>query len=128
MNANLAEPEGDCREEYIAATIMTEGIEEMSAQFLPRRRPLFWDWRTWSMLQKGREVRSRTDYILGTDRHRFGNVSVRYPRNNSENCMVLGCLPIASLPEHKHYLGGRKKLPLQPPPEPTNEDKIFAAL
>ena len=80
------------------------------------------------MLRKGREVRSRIDYILGTDRHLFGNVSVRDPWHNSDHYMVLGCLPSASLTEHKRYLGGRKKLPLKPPTEPTREDEVFAAL
>ena len=80
------------------------------------------------MLLKGREVRSRTDYILGTNRRIFGNFSVRDPRHNSDHYMVLGCLPSASLTEHKRYLRGRKKLPLKPPTEPTREDKVFAAL
>ena len=52
------------------------------------------------MLQKGREVRSRTDYILGTDRRLFGNVSVRDPRHNSNHYTVLGCLHSASMREH----------------------------
>ena len=80
------------------------------------------------MLQKGREVRSRADYILGTDLRLFGNVSVRDPQHNSDHYMVLGCLPSASLTEHKWYLGGRKKLPLNPLTEPTREDEVFAAL
>ena len=86
------------------------------------------DGRTWCMLRKGREVRSRTDYILGTDRRLFRIVSVRYPWHNSDQYMVLGCLPSASLTEHKRYLGGRKKLPLRPPTEPTREDDAFTAL
>ena len=45
------------------------------------------------MIQKGREVRSQTDYILGTDRRLFRNVAVQDPRHNSDNYMVLGCLP-----------------------------------
>ena len=80
------------------------------------------------MLQKGREVRSRTDYILGTNRRLFGNVSVRDPRNNLDHYMVLGCLPSAPLTEHKQYLGGRKNLPLKPPMEPTREDEVFVAI
>ena len=80
------------------------------------------------MLQNGREVRSWTDYILGTDRRIFGNISVRDPRHNSDNYMVMGCLPSASLTEHKRYLGGRKNWPLRPPAKPTREDKSFAAL
>ena len=42
------------------------------------------------MIQEGREVRSRTDYILVTDRILFGNVSIRDPRHNSDHYMVLG--------------------------------------
>ena len=42
--------------------------------------------------------------------------------------MVLGYLHSASLKDHSRYLGGRKKLPLHPPTEPTREDTIFAAL
>ena len=65
LNTNLAAPEGDRREEDIAATIVTEGLENMAQNFLPRERWWCRDWRTWGMLRKGREVRSRTDYILG---------------------------------------------------------------
>ena len=53
MNVNLADPEGDRREEGIAATLETEGLEDMAAHFLPRRRPWCWYGRTWSMLLKG---------------------------------------------------------------------------
>ena len=56
------------------------------------------------MLQKGREVRSRTDYILGTDRRLFGNVSVWEPRHNSDHYTLMGCLPSASLMYHNRYL------------------------
>ena len=100
----------------------------MAAHFLPRRRRWCQDGRTWSILRQGREVRSWTDYILGTDRRLFGNVAVRDPRHNSEHYMVLGCLHSASLSEQMWYLGGQKKLPLRPPTEPTREDEVFAAL
>ena len=73
-------------------------------------------------------MRSRTDYILGTDRHIFGNVSVWDFRHNSDHYMVLGCLHIASLKDHTRYLGGRKCLPLFPLTKPTREDGIFASL
>ena len=80
------------------------------------------------MLRKGKEVRSRTDYILGTDRRLFGNVSVQDPRKNSDHYMVLGCLPSASLTEHKRCLGGRKRWLMRPPTKPTQIDKLCAAL
>ena len=77
---------------------------------------------------KGGGVWSRTDYIMGTDRRLFGNVSIRDPRQNSDHYLVLGFLHSASLKKHMRYLGGRKKLPLQLPTDPTREDDIFAAL
>ena len=100
----------------------------MAQHFLPRERRWCRDRRTWGMLQRGREVRSRTDYILGTDCRLFGNVSIRDPRHNSDHYMVLGCLPSASLTEHKRYLGGRKRWPVRPPSKPTRVDQLFAAL
>ena len=73
-------------------------------------------------------MRSWTDYILGTDLRLFGNVSVRDPMHNSDHYLVLGCLHSAYLKKHMWYLGGRKKIPLRLPTEPTREDEIFAAL
>ena len=128
LNANLAVPEGDRRAEDILETIATEGLEDMAQHFLPRERRWCRDRRTWGMLRNRREVRSRTDYILGTDRRLFRNVAVRDPRHNSDHYMVLGCLPSASLTEHKRYLGGRKRWPVRPPSKPTQVYLLFAAL
>ena len=97
LTINSAAPEGDRREEEIAATFATEGLEYTAPHFLPRQHRWCCYRRTWGMLRKGRDVWSRTDYILGTDRHIFGNVSIRDPWNNSDHYMVLGCLPSASL-------------------------------
>ena len=43
------------------------------------------------MIREGREVRSWTDYTLGTDFRIFGNVSVWDPRHKSDHYMVMGC-------------------------------------
>ena len=128
FNVNLADPEGDRRREEIVAAMEMEGLEDMSAHFLLRGRSWCRDGRTWRMIREGREVRYRTYYILGMDRHLFGNVSVRDPRHNSYHYMVLGCLHREPLREHARYLGGCKCLPLRPPTAPTREDGIFAAL
>ena len=42
------------------------------------------------MVREGRVIRSRTDYLLGTDRSLFRNVAVRDPRHNSDHYMVVG--------------------------------------
>ena len=80
------------------------------------------------MIRVAREVKSQTEYILGTDRRLFWNVSVRDSRNNSVNYMVLGCLCSAPRRGHSRYLGGRKQPPLRPPTALTREDGVFAAL
>ena len=67
------------------------------------------------MVRAGREVRPRTDYIMGMDRCLFWNVSVCDPRHNSDHYLVLGCLQSAPLRENYKYLGRRKRPPLQPP-------------
>ena len=68
------------------------GLEDMSGHFLPWHKPWLKDRRTWDMYQGGREVRSRTEYILGTDRRLFQNVAVRDARKNTDHYLVLGCL------------------------------------
>ena len=52
LNINSAAPEGDRREEDIAATFATEGLEDMAPHFLPRQRRWCRDRRTWGMLRK----------------------------------------------------------------------------
>ena len=54
LNINFAAPEGDRREEDIAATFATEVLEDMAPHLLPRLRRWCQDRRTWGMLRKGR--------------------------------------------------------------------------
>ena len=85
FNADLAQPEGERREEDITADLTEEILEDMLAHFLPQWRSWYHDGRTCRMVRLGRELRSRTDYILGTDRRLFRNASVRDPRHNSDH-------------------------------------------
>ena len=73
-------------------------------------------------------VRSRTDYILGTDRRLFQNVAVQDPRHNTDHYMVLGCLPGAPLAKTKRYQGGQRRWPVAPPAAPSRVDTLFEAL
>ena len=80
------------------------------------------------MVREGKVFRSRTDYILGTDRSLIWNVSVRDPRHNTNHYMVLGCLCSSNKREHAKYLTGCKKLPLRPRANPMREGGIFTDL
>ena len=80
------------------------------------------------MVREGRVVRSRTDYLLGTYRSLFRNVSVRDPRHNTDHYMVVGHLRSATAWYHARYIKGRRKMPLKPPTEPTRGDELFVSL
>ena len=122
FNEDLATPEGDRRAEDIATTLAMEGLEDMARHFLPRESRWCRYRRTWGMLRKGREVRSRTDYILGTDSRLLRNVSVRDPRHNSDHYMVLGCLPSAP-PDGAQEILGREEAVAGEATAGTNTDR-----
>ena len=128
LNTTLMEPENYQRGTDIAAAMTEEGLEDTATHFLPRRHTWGRERRTRSRFREEKVVRSRTDYILGTDCRLFYNMFVREPRHNTDHYMVLGCLRSSPEREHTKYLTGRKRLPLQPPSAPTREDGIFAAL
>ena len=128
FNVDIMSPERNKMAENIATDLATAGVEDMAQHFMPQRRQWSRDRRTWDMQRKGQVVRSRTDYILGTDRRLLKNVAVRDPRHNTDHYMVLGCLPSALLSVTQRYLGGRKRWLVRPPAEPSRTDTLFAAL
>ena len=75
-----------------------------------------------------REVRSWADYILDTERHLFRNMSLWDPRNNSDHCLILGCLRSATLREHENYIWRSTRHPLCNPTTVTKEDGLFVYL
>ena len=79
------------------------------------------------MRWKGRVVRSRTDYIMGSDRWIFQNMDVQDPMHNSDHFMIVGSLHGASPREQSNYLGSRTRLPLRPPIRQTRmqADELF---
>ena len=83
LNTDLGDVDCDRRGAEIVAEITEAGLEDMAAHFLPRKRRWGRERRTWAMVRGGEAVRSRTDYILGTDRILFRNLAVRDPRYNS---------------------------------------------
>ena len=92
LNTTLSDPENDRRGTELVAALTEVGLEDMVAHFLLRQRRWCRERRTWKMVQEGKVFRSWTDYILGTYRRLFWNISVRDPRHNTDHYMVLGCL------------------------------------
>ena len=76
----------------ITEAVIKERLEDIQGHFLPQRQVWCKERSTWAMVKQGRAVRSRTDYILVSDLRIFQNMSVWYPRHNSDYLMVIGCL------------------------------------
>ena len=74
-----------------------------------------------SMVHMGQEVRSQTDYILGTDQRLFRNVSAWDPRRNSDHYLIVGWLYSTTLRENSKYLGRHTRIPLRPPGNTNKE-------
>ena len=72
------------------ADVANDGLEDMSTYLLPFHKYWAQYRRTWIIHQKGREVQSQTDYLLGTDRRLFHNVSIWYPWHSLDHFIVLG--------------------------------------
>ena len=89
---DLEKAGGRGRDEEIVEAVATAGLDNLAGYFFPLRRVWCEDRRTWEVVRQGRTVRSRTDYILGSDRRIFQNVSVQDRRHNSDYFMVVGCL------------------------------------
>ena len=71
-------------------------------------------------------MRSRTDYILGTDSRLFQNVAGWDARHNTDHYLVLGCLHRAAPAAHSRYIGRRARFPIRPPSTPDRVDCMFA--
>ena len=80
------------------------------------------------MVHMRREVRSWMDYIIDTDCHLFGNISIQDPWKKLDHYLILGFPKGATLTEHSHYLGKRTRTPLHSLDTPAREDQIFVEL
>ena len=77
LNVELWKTGSRVRDEDITAAVETAGLEDMVGHYFFPRRQVWCRYRgTWSMRRQGRVVRSRTDYILGSDCRIFQNLDV----------------------------------------------------
>ena len=128
LNVDLCRPDG-ARDEEIANLIATQGLLDMLQHFRQRRH--FGSRKTWMRQQEGRTLRSRNDYILGSDRRIFKKVCIRNPRHfASDHLALLGTIQSRTVGENRAYLRGRKAYPLQPPSRGplSRVDSLFTEL
>ena len=92
INADLYKPEETTRAEEIYTALASVFLEDTSSHFLQRHKTWLRDGRTWIIWRGHQLVRSQTNYLLGTERYLYQNVSEWDARHNSYHYIVLGCL------------------------------------
>ena len=76
FNANLAGPEVSNWDKEITAAVATSGLENLVGNLFPQQREWCRIQRMWASMSQGRVVRTKTEYILGSNRWKFQNVAV----------------------------------------------------
>ena len=110
----------------IATEMASFGLEDLLLHFKARRG--FEHGKSWMQFRDGKMLRSRCDYLLGTDRRMFSNVCLRDPRLfTSDHYLILGELQSTKPRGNLAYLKARRKFPLRPPKgvSRTNTDVLF---
>ena len=102
FNSNLTGPEGAERDKEVLADPAAAGLEDILEKFHTYLCPWYQENGIWIMLGIGREVRSRTDYILETERCLFKNMSVLDSRHNLDHYLIIGCLRSTTVREHEN--------------------------
>lgn len=127
LNVDLSDM-STSRTTKVAATISAYGLEDLLLHFRPERR--YTHLQTYFSRRQGKTVRSRVDYILGTDRRLFKSIKMRKPRHfTSDHYMLIGKFLTMPAKVHKGYLRGRKAFPLKSDPDPCSpQDALFATL
>ena len=104
---------------------------DMGFHFLPWSNLWLKDMCTWRMQRNRQEVRSWTDYILGTDHRLFQDVAAWDTRHYLGHYMVLGYLRGEPAKDLVGYLRKLRRFPLRPL-SPLNcdlasaRDKLFS--
>ena len=129
FNVDLSDPNQDARGSEIIDAMSTHGLEDLLLHFKPRER--YSHRQTWWQERGGFTIRSRCDYILGSDRRMFSNISLKDPRCfTSDHLMVVGRITSATRSKNRSYLRSRTRYPLGPPRSGplTQVDSIFQEL
>jgi hypothetical protein len=126
LNMDLVRPHND-RGMEIATMVANLGVEDIIQYFCQKQKHRKGS--TWRMQRGDRWIKSRCDYILGTDKRIFKKISVKEPRHfYSDHLMVVGVLTSRPIKENRRYLMGWKKftLSLGKDGPKTKSDALFS--
>ena len=131
LNADLNGPKG-ARESEISALVAYHGLENTLPHSRQRscRHGHGVTWRQ-RRADVGIVTSATCDYLLATDRRFLRNVQIQQPRlHHSDHFALVGVVQSAPHREHRAYLRGRKRFPLQPPTGAamSHSDTLFSAL
>jgi hypothetical protein len=116
LNANLHNPVLE-RDSKISALVASHGLEDALPHFRQRScrhgHGVTW-WRR--RADVGIVCSANCDYLLASDRPFLRNVQIKQPRlQQSDHFALVGMVQSAPHEEHRAYLRGRKRFPLQLP-------------
>ena len=114
LNTNLVKLEGTPQGEAIVDEPAVTGLMDMGLHFLPWCKLWLHNMCTWIMRRDRQDVRSRTDYILGTYRRLFQGMAAQDMRHHSNHYMVLGCMRGEPATELTGYLRKAHRFILHP--------------
>ncbi len=126
LNADIHNPQ-PLRNQQLGTVLATYGFHDLLSHYKQRRRfkhrTTYFQWRD----NLNRVIRTRTDYILATDRRLFEYVSIRDPRYfDSDHYMITARLLASPTPSHKGYLRGRRQQPFTRAKEnPSQADSLL---
>ena len=131
LNANLHNPVLE-RDSEISALVASHGLEDALPHFRQRscrhgHGVTWWQRRA----DVGIVCSANCDYLLASDRRFLRNVQIQQPRlHQSDHFALVGVVQSAPHEEHRAYLRGRKRFPLQPPKAEamSQADTLFTAL
>ena len=128
LNADLTAL-SNTRSRTISASLAAFGLRDLLTDF--KQRKPYRDLATWQQLRMGSIVKSRCDYVMGTDRRLVQTVGIRNPRHHSSDHYLIRVRLLRQPTKcHKRYLRGRRQWPLaMPPVGPLTEiDSLFQTL
>lgn len=110
LNVNIHNP-ATPRSHHVAAFIAAHGLFDLLPHFLQTSK--YKDHTTWHQMRQGTLIRSRCDYILGTDRRLIQRLRIRDTRHyDSDHYMLRARLLRSPTNCHFKYLKGRRAFPL----------------
>ena len=111
---------GASRRMETATLVESLGLKSMREHFRQRERYVGKYW-TWTQRRRDVIVGAICDHIFSTSREIFTNCQLKRPRFDTDHCMLVSSVKIASVAHHRRYAKARSTFPLGTLPAACSE-------